>query len=79
MRLTTAKLRSEGIATEIYLQPDAKLEKQLKYADKKGIPYVIIQGPDEITGNVIKVKDMKNNQQEIVSIEAAAKSFGSSS
>jgi histidyl-tRNA synthetase len=35
----TRALRSRGIAAEVYHEP-AKLGKQVKYADSKGIPYV---------------------------------------
>ena len=40
-------IRTIGINSEIYLDENAKLEKQLKYADQKGIPYAVIIGPDE--------------------------------
>src|SRR6185503_19286493 len=43
----SSSLRSNNISTELYLDQDAKLEKQLKYADLKGIPYVVIIGPEE--------------------------------
>lgn len=65
----SAQLRTEGIATELYPDPTVKLEKQLKYADKKGIPYVIVQGPDEVSKNVIQLKDMKNRTSETITIE----------
>jgi len=41
-------LRKNNISCEIYLDEEKSLEKQLKYADKKNIPYVLIVGPDEI-------------------------------
>lgn len=55
------KLRTAGINTDFYLEP-AKLDKQLKYADKKGIPYVIIQGPDEKDMGVVQLKNMKTRE-----------------
>ena len=63
------QLRAQGINTDIYPDPDAKLDKQLKYADKKGIPYVVIVGPDEIKRNVVKLKNMKAKKQEELTIE----------
>ena len=46
-----AQLRAAGIPSELY--PDAtKLQKQFKYADAKGIPLVIVLGPEEITAGV---------------------------
>lgn len=48
---------------EIYLDSTAKMEKQLKYADKKQIPYVIIIGPDEVKNNTVVLKNMKTGEQ----------------
>jgi histidyl-tRNA synthetase len=58
----TSLLRANKIITEIYPNFD-KLDKQLKYANKKGIPYVIIIGPEEASKNVVKLKDMKTGEQ----------------
>jgi histidyl-tRNA synthetase len=55
-------LRQAKINTEVYPAVD-KLDKQLKYADKKGIPYVVIIGPDEAKKNVVKLKNMKTGDQ----------------
>lgn len=65
----TSKLREKNIDTEIYLEPGAKLDKQLKYADQKGIPYVIIIGPDEAAKNLVTVKNLKAKNQRTVSAE----------
>ena len=66
---TSAQLRNAGISTELFPDPEVKLEKQLKYADKKGIPYVIVQGPDEKSKNVVQLKDMKKRISETLTIE----------
>lgn len=55
-------LISADIPAEIYLDK-AKLSKQLKFADKKGIPFVVIQGPDEEKAGEIIVRKMKNGNQ----------------
>ena len=60
------KLRQANIPAEIYLEP-AKLDKQLKYADRKGIPFVAILGPEEIEKNAVTLKDLKTGQQETIS------------
>lgn len=65
----TARLRSAPINAETYLEP-VKLDKQLKYADRKGIPYVIIQGPEEVAKNTVKLRDMKAKTQEELTLEA---------
>lgn len=62
-----SELRKNKINTDIYTNPSVKLEKQLKYADIKKIPYVIIIGPEEIAKNIVKVKDMKTGEQREVS------------
>lgn len=60
---TAKKLREKGIPTELYLTV-AALDKQLKYADRKGIPYVVIQGPAEIAKNTVLLKTMQDKTQE---------------
>lgn len=65
----TNKLREVGINTELWLEADTKLEKQLKYADQKGIPYVVIIGPDEASKNVFTLKDLKNQTQTTLSLD----------
>jgi histidyl-tRNA synthetase len=66
-------LRKRGINTEVYLDPEAKLDKQLKYADKKGIPYVVIVGPEEAAKNVVTLKNMKEKTQKTIFIEELIK------
>lgn len=63
-------LRNSAIQTEVYMDYEAKLEKQLKYADRKGIPHVVIQGPHEKAKNVVKFKDMKAKEQSELTIDA---------
>lgn len=65
---TVQMLREAGISSEITLTSSDKLEKQLKYADKKGVPYAVIIGPDEADKNELTVKDLRNNSQERISI-----------
>ena len=65
----TQSLRKAGLKVDLYPTTD-KLDKQLKYADRKGIPYVIIQGPEEVSKNVVKLKDMKAQTQEDLTLEA---------
>ena len=68
-----AFLREKNINTEIFLNPEKKLDKQLKYADKKGIPYVLILGEKEVKKNVVKLKDLKTGGQKEFSLEEALK------
>lgn len=50
-------LRLHGVSAEVY--PDAaKIKKQFEYADRKGIPYVLIAGPEEIAQKTYLLKNM---------------------
>ncbi len=70
------RLRSAGINSEIYLDPQAKLEKQLKYADNKGIPYVVILGPEEAQSGQVVLKNLAERSQEKTSLEELITKFG---
>ncbi|MFP4289555.1 MAG: histidine--tRNA ligase [Bacteroidales bacterium] len=56
-------LRSENIKSELYPEP-VKIKKQMQYADKNNIPYVIIVGKDEIESGKLSLKNMKTGEQE---------------
>lgn len=60
-----SELRSAGINVEVYLNDD-KLKKQLDYANKKGIPQVIIIGPDEKERGEVVLRDMERKTQATV-------------
>ena len=62
-------LRSENINNEIYLDFETRLEKQLKYANKKEIPFVVIIGKKEIEKNQLTLKDMKTGEQTQLAIK----------
>lgn len=66
-------LREKKIPSEMYLEENKKLEKQLKYADKTGIPFVVIVGPEEKEKNVVKLKDMKKRTEETLPLEKVVK------
>lgn len=55
-------LRAQGSRVQIAYEP-SKLGKQFQFADKLGIPKVIIYGPDEKARGVYVVKDMKTGEQ----------------
>lgn len=65
------QLRKAGINSELYLDPEKKLDKQLKYADRKGIPYAIILGPDEAKKGLVIVKNLSTRQQQLFSLDRA--------
>lgn len=65
----SVKLRSNNINTELFPNPNSKLDKQLKYADQKGIPFVLVIGPDEADKNMITIKNMQEELQETLTLE----------
>jgi histidyl-tRNA synthetase len=63
-----SELRGQGIPCEVYLNAGDKLGKQFGYADKLGIPYAVVLGPDEIAAGTAAVKSLKvppPNQQTV--------------
>lgn len=56
-------LREKGIAVELYADESAKMDKQLKYADKKQIPFAVIIGPEEAEKNTVVLKNLTNGEQ----------------
>ncbi|MFC1615948.1 histidine--tRNA ligase [Patescibacteria group bacterium] len=58
-------LTDAGINSEIYFEP-AKLSKQFKFANKKGIPFVVIQGPEEMNKKQIAIKNMNTGDQKTI-------------
>ena len=65
----STKLRRGGVGVELYPDDRIKLEKQFKYANVKGVPFVTILGPEELSKNIIKLKDMKTGEQKELKIE----------
>ncbi len=58
-----AALRGAGIPAEIY-PGNARMKKQLKYADQRGIPHVVIAGPDEVARGELQLKTLKTGEQQ---------------
>ena len=59
------QLRSAGVPAEIY--PDAaKMKKQMEYANRRGIPFVVIIGSEELAAEEAAVKNMVTGEQQKV-------------
>ncbi len=65
------RLRLRGINTELWLDAESKLDKQLKYADQKKIPFAIIIGPEELEENKLTLKDLKKKTQSTLALDEA--------
>ena len=61
------QLREKNITCELY-PSNAKIKKQLDYANQKGIDYVIIIGDEEVKSNIFKLKEMKSGDQSSIDI-----------
>jgi histidyl-tRNA synthetase len=60
-----AKLREAGIRSEMY-PDDAKMKKQMAYANAKDIPFVALAGENEINAGKITLKNMASGEQSLV-------------
>lgn len=66
------RLRQQGIQAELY--PDSvKMKKQIGYADKRNIPYVVLTGEKEMSSEVYTVKDMAVGEQSTIGFEELLK------
>ncbi len=63
-----ARLRAEGVPTLVY--PDAaKMKKQMDYANRKAIPYVVFIGETELQNGTATLKDMATGEQQTLDID----------
>lgn len=62
------QLRANDINTELY-PASAKLQKQMKYADAKQIPFVVLIGEEEMQSGKLTIKNMTSGEQEKLSVE----------
>ena len=63
-----AELRTNNIKSELY--PDsAKMKKQMNYANRRKIPYVVIVGSTEIENNNYTLKNMQTGNQQLCSLK----------
>ncbi|MBP6929262.1 MAG: histidine--tRNA ligase [Caldisericia bacterium] len=58
-------IRESGIPCDLYCG-DGDIRKQIKYASKKGVPYIVIIGEDEARSSTVLVKNMETGEQEKV-------------
>ncbi|MCU0685716.1 MAG: histidine--tRNA ligase [Polyangiaceae bacterium] len=58
-----SQLRAAGLNVEVVMDP-GKLAKQFKYADRAGVRFVLVMGPDELAKGTVTVKDLRAPNQE---------------
>ena len=69
VQLATA-LRAAGLRAQLYTEPK-KFKSKMNYADKLHVPFVLFLGEDEISTNVVSVKNMTSGEQVKVSAQEA--------
>lgn len=65
-----SSLRKAGLRADLY-PTDTKVQKQFKYADKRGVPYVILLGEQELSAGNFVVKNMKTGDQKAYNLDEA--------
>jgi histidyl-tRNA synthetase len=71
LRKIATTLRKAGINTQLWVQAD-KMEKQIKYADRTGIPYLLVMGGDEKAKGVAALKNLKTREQKEIPLSNLA-------
>ena len=64
-------LRDQGIAAEMYHEPTKKLGKQFEFADKRGMGWAWVEGPDDVAQGLVQLKNLASGTQEALAPEAA--------
>lgn len=65
-----SRLRVVGIPTEVAMEENRDLGRQLRYAGRRKIPYALVVGPDEVERGVVIVRDMASGEQTEVADDA---------
>ncbi len=61
-------LRTKGLNVSMWLDKDTKIDKQLKYADKRGFKYAVIIGDNEIEKDTVTLKNLLDKTQKEIKI-----------
>ena len=64
----SSMLREKGNNVITWLENNVKIDKQLKYADKRGAKFAVLIGENEINNNTVTIKDMLNKTQEEIPV-----------
>jgi histidyl-tRNA synthetase len=66
------KLRAADVRTEVYADEAKALKAQISFADKKGIPLLIVVGDDERAAGTVTLRDLRARQQETLPLNQLA-------
>lgn len=67
------KLRNEGVKSELYPDPitsGKQMKKQMNYANRRNIPFVVLVGEEELRSGVFTLKNMASGEQEKLEFDA---------
>ncbi len=64
------KLRANGVKAEVYPSA-AKMQKQMKYANNRQVPFVVMIGDQELSNGEFVVKNMATGEQQVYSLDNA--------
>ena len=70
-------LRRRDIRAQLYTEPK-KFKQKMSYADKLGIPFVLLLGEDEIAQDRVSLKNMRSGVQSLLTLEEAAAAIAQS-
>ena len=68
------QLRNQSVKAELYPDP-AKMKKQMAYANKRNIPYVVLVGEQELENGLFALKNMESGSQDKFNLEALVKAL----
>jgi histidyl-tRNA synthetase len=69
------KVREKGISCEIFPDAGAKMKKQMNYANRKNIPFVVLAGESEMEAGKVTLKNMETGKQDLVTVDMLIESF----
>lgn len=61
-----SRLRAAGLRVDLSLLGERSPGDQYRYADRKGVPLAVLQGPDEAAAGVVALRDLASGEQESV-------------
>ena len=75
-QLCISKIRKNGISSELF-PSNIKLNKQMSYANKRAVKYVVMLGEEELKKNILTVRNMDSGVQQSLSLEEFINSINS--
>jgi histidyl-tRNA synthetase len=68
------QLRTNGVVAELY-PSSAKMKKQMNYANKRAVPFVVLVGSEEVDNKTFTVKNMTSGDQVVMNLKELIQQF----